>query len=68
MFDKENTPILTFEYINWQGEKGKRKVQPIKLWYGKTEFHKEEQWLLKAWDIDNKAERDFAVKDIIKFL
>ncbi len=41
---------------------------PIGLWYGKTEFHPEEQYFLKAMDVDKKEERDFAVKDIIRFL
>lgn len=59
---------LKFVYINYRGEKKERKVIPIKIWYGHTEYHPKDQWLLKAFDIDKKAERDFAVKDIKKFL
>jgi predicted DNA-binding transcriptional regulator YafY len=59
---------LSFEYTNWEGEEAVRKVVPIKIWYGKTEFHPKEQWFLKAMDIEKNEERDFAVKDIIKFL
>lgn len=66
--NESDTPALVFEYVNWQGEKGVRHVRPIKIWYGHTEFHKEDQWLLKATDLDKKAERDFAVKDILRFI
>jgi predicted DNA-binding transcriptional regulator YafY len=59
---------LKFDYINWEGKRAVRTVIPIKIWYGKTEWHKTKQWLLKAHDIEKDADRDFAVKDILKFL
>jgi predicted DNA-binding transcriptional regulator YafY len=62
------TKALKFEYINWEGKREMRKVKPIEIWFGETEFHKEKQWFLKAFDLDKKAERDFAMKDILKFL
>lgn len=65
---KQLGDVLTFDYINWEGKRGVRNVKPIKIWYGETQFHKEKQWFLKALDIDKNAERDFALKDIIKFL
>lgn len=64
---KKETPPLEFEYVNWEGEKASRKVKPIEIWYGKTEWHPEEQWLLRAIDVEKDAERNFALKDIIKF-
>ena len=67
MSERDN-PSLTFKYKNWQGETAVRRVIPIKFWYGHTEFHKKDQWLLKALDVDKNAERDFAVKDILEFL
>lgn len=60
--------VLSFEYINWEGKKGVRKVLPIKIWFGKTKWHPKEGWFLKALDLDKNEERDFALKDIIKFL
>jgi predicted DNA-binding transcriptional regulator YafY len=63
---KENPPLI-FKYKNWEGKEAVRKVRPMKIWYGKTEWHPEEQWLLKAWDLDKDAERNFALKDIIQF-
>ena len=59
---------LVFKYRNWQNAIGIRTVKPIKIWYGKTQWHPKSQWLLKALDSDKGEERDFAVKDIIKFL
>ena len=64
--ENQNTP-LSFKYKNWKGKIGVRNVLPIKLWFGHTEFHTEDQWILKAWDLDKKDYRDFAVKDIIKW-
>lgn len=59
---------LSFDYVNWEGKRAVRTVKPIKLWFGKTKWHPKEGWLLKALDLDKNEERDFAVKDIIKFL
>lgn len=61
-------PALKFTYKNWEGETKDREVAPIKIWFGHTDYHKEDQWFLKAIDIEKNAERDFAVRDIIKFL
>ena len=64
---RSNKNQLVFEYVNWKGEKGIRRVIPIKLWWGSTQWHPEPQWLLKAKDLDKNEERDFAVKDITRF-
>jgi len=64
-----NTPKpVRIIYTNWRGETSERKVKPIKIWFGSTEWHKEEQWLLRALDITKDAERDFALKDIRSWL
>lgn len=39
-------------------------IEPIKIWYGSTRWHPDEQWLLKAIDIDKGEERDFAMTQI----
>lgn len=57
---------IKFKYVNWQGETGIRTVKPIKLWFGTTEFHPDNHWFLKAFDIDKDAERDYAIEDIVK--
>ena len=55
---------VTVEYKNWQGETGKRKIVPMKITWGATEWHPKEQWLLKVWDLDRNDFRMFALTDI----
>ena len=56
--------IVTILYTNWKGETAERDIKPIELWFGATEYHPEEQWLLRALDIEKNDERNFAMKDI----
>lgn len=55
---------LTFTYRNWRGEVAERKVVPIHVWFGTTDWHPEPQWFLNANDLDKGETRDFAMKDI----
>jgi hypothetical protein len=56
--------VVQIEYTNWRGEFGVRRIQPRSIRFGVSEWHKEPQWLLLAWDIDKKEDREFAFKDI----
>lgn len=56
--------VVQFAYLNYKGEFAIRNINPIKIFFGSTEWHKEPQWLLRAYDYDKKAEREFAMKDI----
>jgi hypothetical protein len=60
----QHTEPLAFTYRNWRGEVGERKVIPRYVHHGATEWHPEPQYLLRAFDLDKQADRDFAVKDI----
>jgi len=51
-------------YTNYRGETARRKIIPATLYFGKTEFHPEFQWLLTAFDVDKSATRTFAMRDI----
>lgn len=51
-------------YTNHRGEVGWRRIFPQHIVCGSTDWHPEVQWLLRAFDLDRKAERDFALKDI----
>ena len=51
-------------YTNYRGETAQRTIIPIAIVFGSNEWHNEEQWLLEAFDIDKKANRIFACKDI----
>jgi len=50
-------------YTNWRGETAVRKIRPLHIWFGATDWHPEAQWLLRAFDVEKQAERDFALKD-----
>lgn len=54
---------IRFRYTNWRGETGMRHVTPISLRFGTSEYHSEPQWLLRAFDHDRQAEREFALTD-----
>lgn len=51
-------------YTNHKGETATRLVWPIMLWYGKTKWHPEPQWLLECFDEEKGQKRDFAMSDI----
>ena len=61
------TKSVIILYKNWRGETAWREVVPKKIWYGTTEWHPEEQWFLKATDLEKKADRDFVVRDILQW-
>lgn len=57
---------FVFRYKNWKGVTAPRRVFPIEVFYGVTDYHSDkEQWFLRATDIDKGAERCFAMNDIV---
>lgn len=60
----EHIPKMVFNYKNYKGKRGTRTVKPLFMYFGSTSYHPESQWLLRAYDFDRGAERDFAMKDI----
>jgi predicted DNA-binding transcriptional regulator YafY len=55
---------LEFEYCNWEGRKSIRRVRPISVRFGKSEWHPKPQWLMLALDLDKGQEREFAMNDM----
>lgn len=52
-------------YTNWKGETRMRIIIPISIHFTSTDWHKEIQWLLNAYDTeDSNKVKDFAMKDI----
>lgn len=43
--------IVNIFYTNYRGETLVRKIIPKKIWFGKTEWHPEEQWLLLSLSV-----------------
>lgn len=58
---------VTIKYKNWKKETNDYKIHPLKIWFGSTKFHLDNQWLLKAYKIDGDIikKRNFAIKDIL---
>ncbi len=55
---------VSIVYTNYKGVTAERIIIPFEILYGHTDWHKQDQWLLRAFDIGKQAERTFAVKDI----
>ncbi len=52
-------------YKNWRGEVADRAIRPLRIWWGRTEWHPTSQWLLEAVDVEKGAVRDFALADMV---
>ncbi|HCT64365.1 MAG TPA: hypothetical protein DIC60_03690 [Lachnospiraceae bacterium] len=55
---------LKILYTNYKGETSIRNIVPQEIYFGKTDWHPKEQWLLQATDVDKGAVRTFAIEDI----
>ena len=55
------TEPTALPYTNWRGETAVRSFVPLRLWWGATEWHPEPGWLMRGWDTEKQAERDFAL-------
>ena len=62
--ERPDAPAHIVEYTNYRGETARRCIIPIRMCWGSTEWHPEEQWMLTAWDLDKNASRDFAWQDM----
>ena len=60
----ESKKKILFNYKNHKGRVSTRTVTPIEMYFGSTDFHRADQWLLTAYCHDKKAVRAFAMKDI----
>lgn len=58
-------PTLTIVYRNHKGTIATRHVRPVYTWYGSTEWHPDEQWLLNVYDEDKGEYRDYAMGDML---
>lgn len=56
--------VTIIDYVNWRGERGRRRIIPKRILFGATEWHPEPQWLLEALDLDKGETRLFAIRDI----
>lgn len=59
--------VVIIRYTNYRGETANRRIVPIGIRFGSTEWHPEQQWLLEAFDLDRDATRSFALKDVLEW-
>lgn len=55
-------------YKNWKGEVAIRNIIPLEVFYGSTEYHREEQWFMRVWDLDKENFRNYALKDVQEWI
>jgi predicted DNA-binding transcriptional regulator YafY len=55
---------IVLDYTNWKGERKDRRIMPLTLWFGVSEFHDEPQWFIRAMDLDRNVMRDFSLATI----
>lgn len=60
----EKNKEITIDYTNWKNITCVRRIRPIDIWFGVSEWHTGEQWFLKAIDVEKNEERDFALLGI----
>lgn len=53
--------VVSFDYVNYRGERSCRCVSPLGLRYGVSGYHDTPQFLLRALDRDKDKEREFAI-------
>lgn len=63
MKTNDQSHAIVFGYTNYRGEYDLRTAIPHSLRWGTTEWHPEGGWLMKAWDVDKGAFREFALSD-----
>jgi len=62
--DKGYSQLVKIDYTNWKQERSTRTILPERIFFGQNEWHKEQQWLLEALDVEKKQMRTFAIKNI----
>jgi hypothetical protein len=62
----DRSPAM-IRYRNHRGEVAWRRIMPGRVWYGETQWHPGQRWLLHARDLDRQADRDFALADVLEW-
>ncbi len=60
----EDAKAVRILYTNYRGETSLRNIVPEKIWFGATEWHPENQWILDGLDLEKGQNRSFAMRDI----
>ena len=66
--DFNEKKIVKILYKNWKNITSYRKIIPLSIDFQSNEWHKEEQWILNAFDVEKQDNRGFAIKDIKEWI
>lgn len=58
---------VTIEYTNWRGERRRRRIRPLRFYFGEVTWHPGQQWLMDAVDLDRTDDnrtRTFALAGV----
>lgn len=56
--------VVEIVYTNYRGVRAHRRILPQQIWFGKNQWHPQDQWLLEAFDLGKQAIRTFSMKNI----
>jgi len=63
MMDENHPRVLRMQYTNYRGETRVRTITPMETFWGSNKYHPAPQHLLRAFDHDKNAVREFALAD-----
>jgi hypothetical protein len=66
VYSDEQTTV-TILYRNHRGITSYRRIVPRAMTFGECEWHPGPQWLLTARDVDKRADRTFAMCDVLEW-
>ena len=61
-----NNTIYKVLYRNWRNEIAVRNIIIKDISIASTQYHSQKQLIVHVYDVDKKANRDYAAKDIIE--
>jgi hypothetical protein len=59
--------IVHLAFVDLHGHREVRRVVPDRIWFGKTDWVKDPQWLLDAYDVDRCTLRTYPMQAIEDF-
>ena len=64
----DSSKLVQIDYTNWEGVRSIRNIKPKFIYFGHTKLHKEDQWILKAYDVDKQDWRRFPLSNIHEWI
>lgn len=61
-------PPVKIDYVNHRGERAIRTVFPVAIYWDEANRYHGPAWILRAFDCTKHASREFALKDIKRWI